>query len=100
VRAAGAAGAASRQSPAALARISGSLCHRIPTCRHGARTPLGKKYWPELGPEWNVCGKAYDAVPINVTTVDGKSRPLNPDDEKQVGASLSRRQPAASQRRA
>jgi hypothetical protein len=33
-----------------------------------------------------VCGTAYDAVPINVTTVDGKPRPLNPDDEKQVGA--------------
>ncbi|PSC67963.1 Lysophosphatidic acid phosphatase type 6 [Micractinium conductrix] len=52
--------------------------------RHGARTPLGKRYWPELGPKWDVCGQAFDAVPVEVTTEDGKPRPANPDDEKQI----------------
>lgn len=52
--------------------------------RHGARTPLGQKYWPELGPKWDVCGKAYDAVPVNVLAIDGRPRPINQDDEKQV----------------
>jgi hypothetical protein len=32
-----------------------------------------------------VCGKAYDAVPIHVTTEDGRPRPVNLDDQKQVG---------------
>ncbi|KAL4424929.1 hypothetical protein ABPG77_009658 [Micractinium sp. CCAP 211/92] len=52
--------------------------------RHGARTPLGKRYWPELGPKWDVCGKAFDAVPVEVLSLDGRPRPTNPDDERQV----------------
>lgn len=52
--------------------------------RHGARTPLGQRYWPELGPKWDVCGKAFDAVPVEVLSLDGRPRPANPDDERQV----------------
>lgn len=52
--------------------------------RHGARTPLGKRYWPELGPKWDVCGKAFDAVPVEVLSLDGRPRPTNPDDQRQV----------------
>lgn len=52
--------------------------------RHGARTPLGKRYWREMGPVWDVCGKAYDAVPIRVLTPDGRPRPRNEHDEKQI----------------
>jgi hypothetical protein len=36
------------------------------------------------GPKWDVCGKAYDAVPIKVLAMDGRPRPHNPDDEKQA----------------
>lgn len=36
--------------------------------RHGARTPLGRQYWREMGPVWDVCGKAEWAgiVPVEV----------------------------------
>ena len=54
--------------------------------RHGARTPLGKRYWRELGPVWGVCGRTDELVPLRVLTEDGRPRPHNPDDEKQVGA--------------
>ena len=53
--------------------------------RHGARTPLSPKYWPAWSPEWDVCGSAYAAVPIDVVTEGGANRPANPDDERQVG---------------
>ena len=55
--------------------------------RHGARTPLSPKYWPAWGPpEWDVCGSAYAAAPIEVVTERGAPRPDNPDDARQVGA--------------
>lgn len=56
----------------------------LPT-RHGARTPLGQRYWRELGPVWDVCGTSQHSVPIEVVREDGGGpRPPNPDDDKQV----------------
>ncbi|KAL6770484.1 hypothetical protein ACKKBF_B31420 [Auxenochlorella protothecoides x Auxenochlorella symbiontica] len=52
--------------------------------RHGARTPLSQKYWPELVREWDACGQAYTPVPLDIRTEDGQPRPANPDDVKQV----------------
>lgn len=103
--------------------------------RHGARTPLGRKYWPELKPTWarrgqgpgaragvqgavpraharvqarsrpppapaqpparppappcrprrqDVCGTAFEAVPVAVSTPSGGPQPHNPDDQRQV----------------
>lgn len=52
--------------------------------RHGARSPLGKKYWPELVDAWDVCGTEYDGVPLNITTVEGAERPVNEHDKQQV----------------
>lgn len=50
----------------------------------GARTPLGALYWPELVDKWDVCGKAYDPVPLDIRMEDGSPRRPNPDDVKQV----------------
>ena len=74
------------------------LCHSLPPAppppprsvphwpsRHGARTPLGRKYWPELRPVWDVCGEAYEGIPVAVTAPDGTPNPHNPDDQRQAG---------------
>lgn len=57
-----------------------------PAQRHGARTPLTKRAELWAGQQWDVCGRAYYAVPLEVRSVDGQTQPLNPDDLKQLSA--------------
>lgn len=52
--------------------------------RHGARTPLSKKYWPELVDAWDVCGRLYEPVGLLVIDEDGGERPVNSHDAAQV----------------
>jgi lysophosphatidic acid phosphatase type 6 len=61
--------------------------------RHGARTPLGKKYWPHLLGEagaWDVCGAAppFPLAPLDVREEGGGPRPRNAHDAEQVAARL------------
>jgi hypothetical protein len=52
--------------------------------RHGARTPLGKRYWPQLVDAWDVCGTLYEPVAVDITTDEGEPRPINAHDAEQV----------------
>lgn len=53
--------------------------------RHGARTPLSKRYWPELVEAWDVCGRMYDPIAMDIKSEDGRSsRPINEHDAAQV----------------
>lgn len=52
--------------------------------RHGARTPLSKKYWPKLVDSWDVCGESYSPVPVVVMAENGDPRPINRHNEQQI----------------
>lgn len=52
--------------------------------RHGARTPLSPSAHLWKGTEWDVCGRAYTPVPLRVLTAEGKERPHNEHNAKQV----------------
>ena len=52
--------------------------------RHGARTPLSKRYWPELVDAWDVCGQEYEPVAVAITTEGGLPRPVNSHDRDQM----------------
>lgn len=56
--------------------------------RHGARTPLTAKYWPQLVNAWDVCGQVYDPVPVHVLAEDGSPRPKNSHNEQQMATML------------
>lgn len=57
--------------------------------RHGARTPLSANYWPDLVDAWDVCGKLYDPVPVEVIDETGKPRPVNDHNAKQMATILN-----------
>eukprot|EP00878_Enallax_costatus_P038970 GHUV01044474.1.p1 GENE.GHUV01044474.1~~GHUV01044474.1.p1 ORF type:complete len:193 (+),score=42.89 GHUV01044474.1:77-655(+) len=52
--------------------------------RHGARTPLTDQTYLWEGQEWNCCGKAYEAVPLQLLDVNGGPATPNESDQKQV----------------
>jgi lysophosphatidic acid phosphatase type 6 len=52
--------------------------------RHGARTPLSKKYWPALVDRWDVCSLPFDPVPVDVKDENGAPRPENVHNKLQV----------------
>lgn len=59
--------------------------------RHGARSPLGRSFWPELVDAWDVCGTIEELkkpVALHITTVDGQPRPVNSHDHEQVNTIL------------
>jgi lysophosphatidic acid phosphatase type 6 len=95
---AGGAGAALAEAPpAAPAAPAGAGAERLllvqVVFRHGARTPLGKKYWPHLLGEagaWDVCGAAppFSLAPLDVREEGGGPRPRNAHDAEQVAARL------------
>lgn len=66
--------------------VSGApACNCFIACaRHGARTPLGSKYWQRLVDQWDVCGTAYEACPLTLKTANGQPRPLNEEDRAQI----------------
>ena len=58
----------------------------ITRCRHGARSPLTKRYW--AGQEWDVCGKAFEPVAIDIKSIDGGEQPKSGHDQAQVIATV------------
>ena len=50
--------------------------------RHGARSPLTKRYW--AGQEWDVCGSAFEPVALEITSLDGGAQPQSDHDQAQV----------------
>ena len=56
-------------------------------CRHGARSPLTKRYW--AGQTWDVCGKSFEPVAIEISSLDGGEQPKSDHDQAQVRVNLS-----------
>ena len=81
----GAAAEAKAAAPGAAAGQGDELQLVQVVFRHGARSPLAKRYWPELGAEWDVCGEpTFAPAAVEVSTEAGAPRPPNPDDLRQV----------------
>jgi len=58
------------------------LTASAPVARHGARSPLTKRYWE--GQEWDVCGKAFEPVKLEIRSLDGGEQPISGHDQAQV----------------
>eukprot|EP00879_Flechtneria_rotunda_P022167 GHRR01023390.1.p1 GENE.GHRR01023390.1~~GHRR01023390.1.p1 ORF type:complete len:166 (+),score=43.24 GHRR01023390.1:140-637(+) len=56
--------------------------------RHGARTPLTDASYLWEGHEWNVCGCAYKAVPLQLLDIHGGPATTNAHDQKQMSTVL------------
>lgn len=57
---------------------------------HGARTPLGKAAFLWEGQEWDVCGRAFDSVPLTLLDAAGQPEPpANQHDAQQVATRLA-----------
>ncbi|DBA85742.1 hypothetical protein WJX77_001343 [Trebouxia sp. C0004] len=54
--------------------------------RHGARSPLTKRYWE--GQEWDVCGKAFEPVKLEIRSLDGGEQPVSGHDQAQRNIKL------------
>eukprot|EP00197_Chlamydomonas_leiostraca_P004794 CAMPEP_0202870166 /NCGR_PEP_ID=MMETSP1391-20130828/14819_1 /ASSEMBLY_ACC=CAM_ASM_000867 /TAXON_ID=1034604 /ORGANISM="Chlamydomonas leiostraca, Strain SAG 11-49" /LENGTH=509 /DNA_ID=CAMNT_0049550657 /DNA_START=81 /DNA_END=1610 /DNA_ORIENTATION=- len=62
--------------------------------RHGARTPLSPRaeLWTKWGATWDaeqLCGCAYDAVPVAISSAVGDGRPDNEHNSKQINKVLN-----------
>ncbi|DBB06874.1 TPA: hypothetical protein ACH3X3_009533 [Trebouxia sp. C0006] len=54
--------------------------------RHGARSPLTKRYWD--GQEWDVCGKPFEPVKLEIRSLDGGEQPVSGHDQAQRNIKL------------
>lgn len=62
------------------------LTERCVPLRHGARSPLTKRYWE--GQQWDVCGKAFEPVKLEIRSLDGGEQPVSGHDQAQVNTAF------------